>query len=245
MAFFKKITALCLCTFVLVGCASNVSSNGPEAHYQEDILLKAKNYSGLISLYRSRLQNNEDPHTRQKLAHYYYMAGDYNSSLYYLQPLLAQPTLQVFETETRDLIALGKYQDAKVTAAKMIDMAPDNAVAYNLQGIAQSLSGELVQGKQSIQYARTLFLADDIAVNNMAMVAILQQHYQEAVSLLMPQYVRGTTQPELVRNLVLSLVKLGDRQNARAIIANEKLSQRPDELIEALYQLTPEAKDLS
>lgn len=246
MAFFNKIIPLCFCSLLLAGCGSHhVASNNPEDHYQEDILLKAKNYRGLISLYRSRLRDNENADIRQKLANFYYLAGDYKSSLYYLKPLMSSPTVAVYETQARDLIALGKYAEAKTVAAKMIDLAPDNAVAYNLQGIAESLTGELVQGKQSIQYARTLFLADDVAVNNIAMVAILQHRYQDAVGMLMPQYVRGTAQPQLVRNLVLSLVKIGDRQSARSIIINENLSEHPDELINALSQITPEARNVS
>lgn len=245
MVFFKKITALCFCSLVLAGCSSHHLNTDPENKFQEDILLKANNYSGLISLYRSRLQHHEDPTTRQKLAHYYYMTGDYKSSLYYLKPLYTHPSAEVYTTQARDLIALGKYGEAKTVAAKLIDIAPDNAVGYNLQGVAQSLSGELTQGSQSIQYARTLFLDDATALNNMAMVAILQQRYQDAVSMLMPQYARGTAEPELVHNLVLSLVKIGDRQNARAIIINENLSAHPDELINALALLTPEVRDIS
>jgi tight adherence protein D len=129
-------------------------------------------------------------------------------------------------------------------AEKMLQREPQSAEAYNLKGVAQAQSGKLMEGLQSIEKARSLFIADDVAINNMAMVAVLDHRYQDAVSLLLPQYLRGRKQSQLLHNLVLSLVKVGDRRYARDIIINEGLSERSDELIDALAMINPTEKGM-
>lgn len=87
MRFFNKVSAIFFLCGILVGCVNRAPSTASEMNYKEDILLKAKNYDGLISLYRSWLKKNDEPEARLKLSRFYYQAGDYKSSLYYLQPL--------------------------------------------------------------------------------------------------------------------------------------------------------------
>ena len=126
----------------------------------------------------------------------------------------------------------------------MLQREPQSAEAYNLKGIALAQSGKLTEGYVAIEKSRSLFIADDVAINNMAMIAILDHRYQDAVSLLLPQYLRGRKQSQLLHNLVLSLVKVGDRRYARDIIQNESLSEKSDELIDALAMINPAEKGI-
>ncbi|EFV41447.1 hypothetical protein HMPREF0864_00887 [Enterobacteriaceae bacterium 9_2_54FAA] len=244
MHISKHIVVALMCATLLSGCIQRVPSSTSDMNYREDILLKAKNYNGLINLYRSWLKQKEDPAVRLKLARYYYQSGDYKSSLYFMQPLFKTPDLNVYTLQAQNMIALGDYPQAIRVAEKILQREPQSAEAYNLKGVAQAQSGKLTEGLQSIEKARSLFIADDVAINNMAMVAVLDHRYQDAVSLLLPQYLRGRKQSQLLHNLVLSLVKVGDRRYARDIIINEGLSERSDELIDALAMINPTEKGM-
>lgn len=244
MRCFNKCVLLTLCALIFSGCAPHAPKDSNEVVYQEDILLKTKNYSGLITLYRSWLKNNNRPDIRLKLARYYYLAGDYKSSLYYLQPLNAKPDLKVYILQAQNMIALGDYGPALRVTDKMLQHDPQSAEAYNLRGVALALSGKLNEGQRAIEKSRALFIADDVALNNLAMVAMMDGRYQDSVGLLLPQYLRGRKQQQMLRNLVLSLVKVGDRRYARAIIESEHLSRSPDELIDALSGVTPTGREV-
>ena len=244
MRISKKITMGLLCVALLSGCVQRTPTSTSDMNYQEDILLKAKNYNGLINLYRSWLKKKEDPAARLKLARYYYQSGDYKSSIYFMQPLFKTPDLNVYTLQAQNMIALGDYPQAIRVTEKMLQREPQSAEAYNLKGIALAQSGELTEGYAAIEKSRSLFIADDVAINNMAMIAILDHRYQDAVSLLLPQYLRGRKQSQLLHNLVLSLVKVGDRRYARDIIQNESLSEKSDELIDALAMINPAEKGI-
>lgn len=244
MHISKKITMGLLCVALLSGCVQRTPTSTSDMNYQEDILLKAKNYNGLINLYRSWLKKKEDPAARLKLARYYYQSGDYKSSIYFMQPLFKTPDLNVYTLQAQNMIALGDYPQAIRVAEKMLQREPQSAEAYNLKGIALAQSGKLTEGYAAIEKSRSLFIADDVAINNMAMIAILDHRYQDAVSLLLPQYLRGRKQSQLLHNLVLSLVKVGDRRYARDIIQNESLSEKSDELIDALAMINPAEKGI-
>lgn len=244
MRISKKITMGLLCVALLSGCMQRTPTSTSDMNYQEDILLKAKNYNGLINLYRSWLKKKEDPAARLKLARYYYQSGDYKSSIYFMQPLFKTPDLNVYTLQAQNMIALGDYPQAIRVTEKMLQREPQSAEAYNLKGIALAQSGKLTEGYAAIEKSRSLFIADDVAINNMAMIAILDHRYQDAVSLLLPQYLRGRKQSQLLHNLVLSLVKVGDRRYARDIIQNESLSEKSDELIDALAMINPAEKGI-
>ena len=62
-------------SFMLSGCNNMQSMDDKSLSYKEDILLSAKNYNGLIDLYRGWLKQKEDPKIRYKLANYYYLVG--------------------------------------------------------------------------------------------------------------------------------------------------------------------------
>ena len=244
MQFFKRVILLTACTLLLSACVTPALRNNKHIDYQEDILLKADNHSGLISLYRRQLKNKEDPQVRFKLAHYYYQAGDYRSSLYYLQPLAHQPDIPVALLQARNRIALGDYAQALQVTNAIRQRDPKNAEAWNLRGIALALSGQPAQGREAIERARALFIDDEVALNNLAAIAMMEQRYQEVVGLLLPQYLQGKKSPRLLHNLVLSLVKVGDYRDARRIIASENLSDRPDDLLNALAHLTPDSREM-
>ena len=217
MRFFNHFMLLGVTLLLLSGCINRQQTSAAEFPHREEMLLKLKNYNELIAMYRNRLNNDDTPASRLKLSHYYYLAGDYQSSLHYLQPLNRSNDARVDILQVKNMIALGDYGPALNVADRVLQHQPDSAEACNLRGVALALTGRLGEGKRSIEKSRELFIADEIAINNLAMIEIIAGRYQEAAGLLLPHYLRGKKQSEILHNLVLSLVKSGQWRYARNI----------------------------
>ncbi|HEN3610990.1 TPA: tetratricopeptide repeat protein [Yersinia enterocolitica] len=231
------ITAL-LFTVVLSGCSTNNSISSKEFYYRESILLKANNYPGLITLYRDKLKSKEDDSVRLKLANAYYLTGDIKSSLYYLRPISHKENASIYMLQTKNLISNNDNAAAKIVVNKLLAISPDNAEAHNLNSIILANDGEINKAEAAIEKSRSLFISDEIAMNNLAVTAMLDDRYSDAVRILLPDYLAGKRGNLMLHNLVFSLVQLGDAQYAKKIIVAEKMAENPDQLILALSQVT-------
>lgn len=235
-----KKTILFTAVSVVTAC-SNLNGNHMSVKEnqaaQEQLYESTQNYSSLISLYREKLKVAEDAETRYKLSNVYYLKGDSESSLLYLKPLLVN-TSPLFEKasilEIRNLIQLKNYNQAVNSSSNLIAMYPRNAEAHNLRGIAYAQMGRLNEAQNEVNQARNLFLSDVIAINNMAMLKIINGDYKNAVQLLLPQYLNGVKEQHVLHNLVFALVKSGDTDYAIDIIKKERLSTSPKDLVNAL-----------
>lgn len=74
-------------------------------------------------------------------------------------------------------------------------------------------------------------------MNNLAVIAMLDNRYTDAVRILLPDYLAGKRGRLMLHNLVFSLVKVNDKRYAKKIIIAEKMAIEPDELILALSQV--------
>ncbi|CFR21983.1 tetratricopeptide repeat protein [Yersinia kristensenii] len=223
-------------TFILSGCSNNNVSN-KEFYYRESILLKANNHAGLITLYRNKLKVKEDESIRLKLANAYYLTGDSKSSLYYLQPISHKENASIYMLQAKNLINNNNNDGAKIVVSKLLAISPNNAEAHNLNGIILANEGEIHKSEIAIEKSRALFISDEIAMNNLAVVAMLDDRYTDAVRILLPDYLAGKRGRLMLHNLVFSLVQLGDTQYAKKIIVAEKMSDNPDQLVLALSQV--------
>ncbi|HDL6957464.1 tight adherance operon protein [Yersinia enterocolitica] len=223
-------------TFILSGCSNNNVSN-KEFYYRESILLKANNHAGLITLYRNKLKVKEDESIRLKLANAYYLTGDSKSSLYYLQPISHKENASIYMLQAKNLINNNDNEGAKIVVSKLLAISPNNAEAHNLNGIILANEGEIHKSEIAIEKSRALFISDEIAMNNLAVVAMLDDRYTDAVRILLPDYLAGKRGRLMLHNLVFSLVQLGDIQYAKKIIVAEKMSDNPDQLVLALSQV--------
>ncbi|EOF8234577.1 tight adherance operon protein [Yersinia enterocolitica] len=223
-------------TFILSGCSNNNVSN-KEFYYRESILLKANNHAGLITLYRNKLKVKEDESIRLKLANAYYLTGDSKSSLYYLQPISHKENASIYMLQAKNLINNNNNDGAKIVVSKLLAISPNNAEVHNLNGIILANEGEIHKSEIAIEKSRALFISDEIAMNNLAVVAMLDDRYTDAVRILLPDYLAGKRGRLMLHNLVFSLVQLGDIQYAKKIIVAEKMSDNPDQLVLALSQV--------
>ncbi|EAA4084671.1 NrfG protein [Salmonella enterica subsp. salamae] len=222
------------CTVSLLsgGCSlySQKKNNTPQ---QLELLKSSKNYGALIEIYREKLKSNENSENRYALSYYYYSSGDCLSALQYIAPI-SEGNMRNRVLFIRSLVACEKYNDAIIQANSSLRLNPNNYDLLNLRGVAEALSGKTQAGRKSIQMARDLFIRDKTAINNLAMIEIIEGHYDKAVKILLPLYQNGCKDLTIVHNLVYSLVKSGYMVYAQNIIEKEKLSDDADSLIKSL-----------
>ncbi|CNH99312.1 putative tight adherance operon protein [Yersinia aldovae] len=223
--------------FMISGCSWNSRIGNKDFYYRETILLKANNHAGLIALYRDKLKQKEDDAIRLKLANAYYLTGDTKSSLYYLQPIAHKDDESIYILQAKNLINKDDNIGAKEVINKLLAISPNNAEAYNLIGIVFANSGEISNSETAFEKSRALFIPDEIAMNNLAVAAMFDDRYSDAIRILLPDYLAGKRNPLMLHNLVFSLIQLGDKQYAKKIIIAEKMAKDPDELILALSQV--------
>ncbi|WP_101775979.1 tetratricopeptide repeat protein [Pasteurella oralis] len=243
-----KKTAICILVLSVIGCSTNVHQKtmSSEAIAAKETLYEStQNYSALTSLYRDILKNKEDPVIRYKLAKTYYQRGDSKSSLLYLVPLLSDTSklgVQAKTLQVKNLIQLSQFSEAISVATDLLNQHPNDGEVYNLRGIAYAQNGNLSQARTDINKAREFFINDSVAINNLAMLNIINGDFSNAVSLLLPQYLNGIREPRLIHNLVFALVKNGNFDYAKDIIVKERLNTSPDDLINALKKTTHASK---
>lgn len=241
----KANNVIMLAIFILLlnGCSWNNGMNQKEFAYRENILTKANNYGGLITLYRNKLKIKEDDIVRLKLANAYYLAGDTHSSLYYLAPIAYKRDESIYLLLAKNLINNNDNLGAKIVIEKLLAMSPNNAEGHNINGIILANDGEINKAEKAIEKSRNLFISDETAMNNLAVIAILDERYKDAVRILLPDYLAGKRGSLMLHNLVFSLIKLDDKQYAERIIIAEKMAKDPNELILALSQVSVPYQD--
>ncbi|HAT1601688.1 tetratricopeptide repeat protein [Raoultella ornithinolytica] len=235
-----SLTSL-LALFVLCGCQSQTGSGSElDDSQREYILSKVNNYNGLIKLYREKLSRKEDKDTRYQLAEYYYLAEDFDSSRQYLQPLIANnPDERALLLASKNLMEFGDYREAQAAISGVLRQNPKSGEAWNIQGILLAQDGDFPGATRAFNSARQRFVDDDIVINNLAMLAIMQNDYATARDYLFSLYGRGHASQKVLHNLVYVLVKLQDFNAAESILQQEKMADRSDGLMEALAKVNP------
>lgn len=240
---FNTVIIFSTVALLINGCSWNDKMSKNEFTYRESILTKANNYSGLITLYRNKLKIKEDDDIRLKLANAYYMSGDSKSSLYYLKPIAYKQSDSIYLLQAKSLINENNNTDAHIVINKLLATSPNNAEAHNMDGIILANNGEMAKAENAIERSRDLFISDETAMNNLAVIAILDNRYTDAVRILLPNYLTGKRNSLMLHNLVFSLIKLDDKQYAKKIIIAEKMTKDADELILALSQVNNPYQD--
>jgi len=223
----------------LSGCTNNYSKdNNKTTLNNENILLKVKNYTGLIKLKREELKKNNNPKVRYDLAYYYYQSQDYRSSMYYLKPLLSSgASPDVYLLQAKNLSQLGKYKQSLSFVDIALTKDRNNSEGLNLRGVIQAQMGDLDKALNSFTLARVGYKQEENVVNNMAMIYIIQKKYTEAVQLLLPIYLRGYQDSQIDHNLIFSLAKSGDLRYAKDILKKRGYSKHPDLLATDLFNV--------
>lgn len=225
---------------VLTGCSGGLS-NATDADQKEYILTQLNDYQGLIEIYRNKLSVKDDDDERYHLSQLYNKIGDYSSSNIYLAPLVEKnKDKKYLLLQAKNYIELGHEDKAEPILKELLLKDGSNGELWNLQGVLFAQQGHYAEATTSFEKARGLFYNEEIVINNIAMMAILQQDYQKARDYLLSLYSRKKYQSQTVYNLVYTLVKTNDYTSARKVILDEKLSpSNPDALIHSLANLSP------
>ena len=136
--------------------------------------------------------------------------------------------------QAKNLNMLKRYREALDVENAVLSSSPTNGEVYNLRGVTYAHLNDLNSARENFDKAREYFLNDVIAINNLAMLSIINGDYRNAISLLLPQYLNGIREQRLVHNLVFALVKNNELDYAKDIILKENLNTSPDSLIDAL-----------
>lgn len=236
-------TLLCL-VFPLAGCQNEFGDGAePNDNQKEYILSKVNNYQGLIKLYHDKLNRKGDAATRYKLADLYYQVEDYESSRYYLHPLLiTSPDEKALLLESKNLLEQGKNDEGLSVISRVLDISHNNGDAHNIRGIFLARTGDFSAAQHEFNKARLHFVDDGIVLNNMAMLAIMQEDYITAKNYMMPLYARGHISQKMLHNLVFVLVKMQNFQEAENILRSDKMYDQRDGLLESLSQIKPRSQ---
>ncbi|MGL9720943.1 tetratricopeptide repeat protein [Symbiopectobacterium sp.] len=235
---------LLLSVFFLEGCVTKSGNhNAIDEEQKEFILTKMNDFQGLIKLYREKLNRKEDKKTRYILANHYHSAMDYESSRHYLAPLLVDnPDENILLLEGKNLLEQGHIAEALDKVRAALNKNPENGEALNTQGVLLAQQGNYLAAKVSFDKARTHFVDEDKVINNLAMLAIMQEDYPTARGYLAPLYARGYTGENLLHNLVFVLVKMRDFEGAEAVLHRAKNVDISDGLLESLSKIKPRSQ---
>lgn len=239
MKTFHQTLLLGILSAIISGCASSTHQDLlSDRLEQERIYTAMKNYSDLIKINKENLQKEDTPHNRLKLAQSYYDIQDFDSTLYYIAPLLEKgKDSKAFLLQAKVLESQNSFDLALQAVHKAIALDAQNAEAYNLIGIIKTREKKFKEAEENFKKAKALFLPDHIINNNLGMLYILTHRFNEAINYLLPLYHRNFKDPKLTNNLVLALIKAGRKKEALEIINKQNIARAPNEFIEELEQL--------
>lgn len=222
MVKVKKYIAILSVTF-MTGCVADFNRDKTS----EEALLALGDYNKLIINHRERLAQNENRKDRYKLALYYNMAADYKASSYYLKPLMSDnPTSKECYLEAKNLNALGIYQQTLDRLKCAVSRTPVVNEAYNLFGVVYATNGEYALAVDNLNIARDKFVDEVTVMNNLAMVALMQDNYTLARDYLYPLYARGILNDKGMYNLAFTYVKMNDPVMTDAILNSLRIEDK-------------------
>lgn len=235
----KKILPI-LMLAVLTGCSGGLT-NASDDDQKEYILTQLNDYQGLIEIYRKKLSANDNDDDRYHLSKLYHNIGDFGSSNVYLDPLVEKKKDEKYLIlQAKNYLELGQEDSSAKIISTLLAKNGESGELWNLQGVLLAQQGKYSEAITSFEKARGLFYNEEIVINNIAMMAILQQDYLKARNYLLPLYSRKQFRPQTVYNLVYALVKSNDFESARKIIIDEKIgTSSPETLINSLSTLSP------
>ncbi|PAF51705.1 hypothetical protein BKH43_00235 [Helicobacter sp. 13S00401-1] len=243
MKFYNKVFLVFVGIF-MYGCSNFASTTDiyKDEFRKEKILLSTKSYSELIEINKAKLRKQDTKEVRLKLSQNYYDAKDYDSSLYYLKPLVQDnKDLDALILNAKALDALSRYKEALDSINIVLEKKPLLARAYNIRGVIYAKQREFDLAEKDFLRAKELLLDDEVVNTNLGMLYILKREYKTATNYLMPLYLRGSKNETLLADLILSLVKENKDKEALDIATKERLTRDQRKLIRSLRKSNIEA----
>ncbi|OQQ05921.1 anaphase-promoting protein [Vibrio campbellii] len=233
----KRISIVLLTLGILAGCQSTSSQ---QSQVQDDVtnMEKVKNYDGLISHYKSMLeQGSQDPQVKEKLAWAYFHKGDIESANFYVQHL------QKEGVETPSLYQLaGQVLDAKNDTTSAISAYLSSIKSGNSSGqvhvllaVSYTKAGQYDAAYQELNNARLRGYDDVVIKNNIAMIHMANGEYEQAIAMLTPVLKDNPANKVVKANLAIALIKTQQVDAARKLLKGDFSDQ---EILSIATELT-------
>ncbi len=249
IACFTVLLSACAATGVKT--ASNTQSDQPVSKQKaataidtpnEKLLLAAENHAGLISLYKQQLDraetDAESDTLRLKIADSYLATGDFESALFYLEPVIAagRGSAGLFLVKSRAHLSAGQpseaLQAAIVAHGFHTGFGAGSPGIDNQLGKVQAELGNYDSARRHFLNARQGMMDDAVVKNNLAMLDMLEGHYDAAADRLLTLQMSGQADQQVRANLAIALAKSGRYQQFSSIFGEDKREQTV-----ALFQL--------
>ncbi|NVN83457.1 MULTISPECIES: lipopolysaccharide assembly protein LapB [unclassified Vibrio] len=235
----KRIGFILLTLSVLAGCQSAPS--------QQDLQLgdvtsmeKVKNYDGLISYYKSQLeQGSEDPEVKEKLAWAYFHKGDIESADFYVQHLqkegVENPNLYQLEGQVFD--AKNDIESAIAAYVTSIEAGNRTGQIHVLLGVSYTKVGKYDEAQQELNQARLRGYDDVVVKNNIAMIQMANGEYQQAIQTLAPVLKEDPANKTVKANLAIALMKTQQIDSAKKLLKGDFSAEEIQNIAAELTQL--------
>ncbi|WP_404972540.1 tetratricopeptide repeat protein [Vibrio campbellii] len=233
----KRISIVLLTLGILAGCQSTSSQ---QSQAQDDVtnMEKVKNYDGLISHYKSMLeQGSQDPQVKEKLAWAYFHKGDIESANFYVQhlqkegvetPSLYQLAGQVFDAKNDTTSAISAYLSS-------IKSGNSSGQVHVLLAVSYTKAGQYDAAYQELNNARLRGYDDVVIKNNIAMIHMANGEYEQAIAMLTPALKDNPANKVVKANLAIALIKTQQVDAARKLLKGDFSDQ---EILSIATELT-------
>ncbi|PQJ44464.1 tetratricopeptide repeat protein [Vibrio campbellii] len=233
----KRISIVLLTLGILAGCQSTSSQ---QSQVQDDVtnMEKVKNYDGLISHYKSMLeQGSQDPQVKEKLAWAYFHKGDIESANFYVQhlqkegvetPSLYQLAGQVFDAKNDTTSAISAYLSS-------IKSGNSSGQVHVLLAVSYTKAGQYDAAYQELNNARLRGYDDVVIKNNIAMIHMANGEYEQAIAMLTPVLKDNPANKVVKANLAIALIKTQQVNAARKLLKGDFSDQ---EILNITTELT-------
>ena len=235
----KRIGFILLTLSVLAGCQSAPS---PQDQQLGDVtsMEKVNNYDGLISYYKSQLeQGSEDPEVKENLAWAYFHKGDIESADFYVQHLQKEgfenPNLYQLEGQVFD--AKNDIESAISAYLASIDAGNRTGQIHVLLGVSYTKVGKYDEAQQELNQARLCGYDDVVVKNNIAMIQMANGEYQQAIQTLAPVLKEDPANKTVKANLAIALMKTQQIDSAKKLLKGDFSAEEIQNIAAELTQL--------
>lgn len=234
----KRISVVLFALSVLAGCQATPSQ---QSQQQDDVtsMEKVKNYDGLITHYKSKLeQGSQDPEVKEKLAWAYFHKGDLESANFYVQHLrkegIESPSLYQLEGQVFD----AKNDTENAIAAYLSSVSAGNQAGqiHVLLGVSYTKAGKYEDAYQELNNARLRGYDDVVIKNNIAMIHMANGEYQQAIETLTPVLKDNPANKVVKANLAIALMKAQQMDAAKKLLKGDFSAQEIHSIATELTQ---------
>jgi tight adherence protein D len=223
---YARLSLVATIIILLSGCVSGSSTTEKPKYTNKQLIESSGNNQELIKLYKQELLSSDTPETRVKLVHSYIKTKDFESAIFYIQPLIGsdKPNAEAYFLYGKAKFGLNELSQAQIALQKAIQLDPNHGDALNLYGVISAYNGDYVQARKYFVQARQRMIDDVTVKNNLAMVDLIEGKYESAVDKLTPLLAQGNSSPKVRSNLAFAYAKLGQYQQFAQLLADVKIT---------------------